>query len=426
MSIAIKFENVSKQFRLGEVGTGTISRDIERAWARLRGKPDPFAKIGVSNNREVSGGEYVWALKDIDFDVKQGEILGIIGRNGAGKSTLLKLLSRVTAPTTGCIKAKGRIASLLEVGTGFHPELTGRENIYLNGAILGMRRHEISLKLEDIVEFSGCAKYIDTPVKRYSSGMTVRLGFAVAAHLNCEILVVDEVLAVGDVEFQKKCIGKMQEVSENAGKTVLFVSHNMSSIERLCQQGVLMCNGSVVDVAPIRDVVERYLSSSSGENSQFSLSMNNNRSGSGEARLRSVSIIGSNNSSVTAVRCGECLRLRFVVENVTNRTIAGVSIGYSLTTSRGELLVVTYSDYEGVTFTLSPGLNQIDVETNKLNLSEGIYQLGCRITSNLNELDWPRWNVLEVSVSGGDFGGSSVNPHSGRGLLLIENQWRNT
>jgi len=278
MSAAIKIENVSKQYRLGEVGTGTLSHDLHRAWAKLRGKPDPFAKVGQVNDRTVpatdgkssnstlatsnsdASSAYAWALKDINFEVEQGEILGIIGRNGAGKSTLLKLLSRVTAPTTGTIKTKGRIASLLEVGTGFHPELTGRENVYLNGAIMGMTRPEITRRLDEIVEFSGCAKYIDTPVKRYSSGMTVRLGFAVAAHLDCEILVVDEVLAVGDADFQKKCIGKMQEVAKAVGKSVLFVSHNMNSIASLCHRGLLLDKGRCKPPTDIHSALDCYLS----------------------------------------------------------------------------------------------------------------------------------------------------------------------
>ncbi len=261
MTIAIKFENVSKQYRLGQVGTGALSHDIHRAWAKLRGKPDPFAKVGVENKREVAGGEYVWALKDIAFEVKKGEVLGIIGRNGAGKSTLLKLLSRIMAPTCGTIKARGRIASLLEVGTGFHPELTGRENIYLNGAILGMRREEVRRQLDAMIEFSGCGKYIDTPVKRYSSGMTVRLGFAVAAHLECEILVVDEVLAVGDAEFQRKCIDKMGEVARN-GRTVLFVSHNMSAVKALCNRAILLSEGMVSLDGQVDAVVGQYLGGS--------------------------------------------------------------------------------------------------------------------------------------------------------------------
>ncbi|MBN2662849.1 MAG: ABC transporter ATP-binding protein, partial [Bacteroidales bacterium] len=221
--IAVKLENISKQYRLGVVGTGTLSHDINRWWARIRGKDDPSLKIGQENTLAKAGGKYVWALKDIDFEIKKGEVLGIIGKNGAGKSTLLKILSRVTGPTTGFIKVNGRLASLLEVGTGFHPELTGRENIFLNGAILGMTKSEINKQLDEIIDFAGIAKYVDTPVKRYSSGMYVRLGFAVAAHLNSEILVVDEVLAVGDAEFQKKAIGKMQDISKGEGRTVLFV-----------------------------------------------------------------------------------------------------------------------------------------------------------------------------------------------------------
>jgi lipopolysaccharide transport system ATP-binding protein len=211
MSPVIKVENLSKAYQLGEIGTGTLSRDLERYWARIRGKEDPFLKIGEVNDRSKKGdSDVVWSLKDINFDIQQGDAIGIIGRNGAGKSTLLKILSRVTAPTTGSVKIKGRIASLLEVGTGFHPELSGRENIYLNGAILGMRKAEIKRKFDEIVDFSGVERYVDTPVKRYSSGMYVRLAFAVAAHLESEILIVDEVLAVGDAEFQKKCLGKME------------------------------------------------------------------------------------------------------------------------------------------------------------------------------------------------------------------------
>ena len=244
---AIEFENIGKQYRLGLVSTRTISHDLNRWWAmNVLHKEDPYLKIGETNDRSHKGGsEYVWALKDINFSVEQGDVVGIIGKNGAGKSTLLKLLSRVTTPTTGEIRARGRIASLLEVGTGFHPEMTGRENIYMNGAIMGMTKAEITRKLDEIVDFSGCERYIDTPVKRYSSGMKVRLGFAVAAHLEPEILVVDEVLAVGDAEFQKKAIGKMQDVSKGEGRTVLFVSHNMASIQTLCTKGVVLDKGQI-------------------------------------------------------------------------------------------------------------------------------------------------------------------------------------
>lgn len=246
MSSVIKVENLSKQYRLGQVGTGTISHDVNRWWHKIRGKEDPYLKIGDSNDRTVKGdSDYVWALKDINFEVKQGEVLGIIGRNGAGKSTLLKILSRTTAPTTGSVKIKGRVASLLEVGTGFHPELSGRDNIFLNGAILGMTRREIQNKFDEIVDFAGVERYIDTPVKRYSSGMYVRLAFAVAAHLEPEILIVDEVLAVGDAEFQKKCLGKMKDVSVNQGKTVLFVSHFIPAVKTLCNRILFLENGVI-------------------------------------------------------------------------------------------------------------------------------------------------------------------------------------
>ncbi len=258
--IAIKLENISKQYRLGVVGTGTLSHDLNRWWAKIRGKEDPFFKIGQENKLSKSGGDFVWALKDINLEIKQGEVIGIIGKNGAGKSTLLKVLSQVTGPSTGQIKVKGRIASLLEVGTGFHPELTGKENIFLNGAILGMTKNDIRKKLDEIVDFAGVAKYLNTPVKRYSSGMYVRLAFAVAAHLEPDILIVDEVLAVGDAEFQRKAIGKMQDVSKEGGRTVLFVSHNMSSIKRLCTSAVLLQNGQIVEIGTTSFVIDKYLS----------------------------------------------------------------------------------------------------------------------------------------------------------------------
>ena len=262
MATAIEFNHVGKQYRLGLVSTGTISHDLNRWWqtAILR-KEDPYLKIGaVTDRTQKADSDYVWALRDIDFKVEQGDVVGIIGKNGAGKSTLLKLLSKVTGPTVGTIRARGRIASLLEVGTGFHQEMTGRENIFMNGAIQGMTKAEIASKLDEIVNFSGCERYLDTPVKRYSSGMMVRLGFAVAAHLDPEILVVDEVLAVGDAEFQKKAIGKMQEVSRGEGRTVLFVSHNMASVKSLCKNGVLLENGCLTKIGGIDEIIEDYMS----------------------------------------------------------------------------------------------------------------------------------------------------------------------
>ena len=259
-NIVIKIENLSKQYRLGLVSTGTISHDINRWWCNMVGKEDPYLKIGESNDRTSKGeSDYVWALKDINFEVKRGDRIGIIGKNGAGKSTLLKILSLVTGPTTGSIKMKGRIGALLEVGTGFHPELTGRENIYMNGTILGMKRWEVKAKLDEIVDFAGVERYLDTPVKRYSSGMMVRLGFAVAAHLEPDILIVDEVLAVGDAEFQKKAIGKMKEISEGHGRTILFVSHNMTAIKNLCDSAIFLKNGYVKESGKAFDIINKYL-----------------------------------------------------------------------------------------------------------------------------------------------------------------------
>ncbi|SIQ70944.1 polysaccharide ABC transporter ATP-binding protein [Chryseobacterium sp. RU33C] len=266
--LALKAENISKQYRLGQVGTGTLSHDLNRFWHKVRGKEDPYLKIGEANDRTTKGdSEYVWSLRDIDFEIAQGDAVGIIGRNGAGKSTLLKVLSKVTKPTTGKIYTHGRIASLLEVGTGFHPEMTGRENVFLNGAILGMTRKEITRKFDEIVDFSGVERYIDTPVKRYSSGMYVRLAFAVAAHLESEILIVDEVLAVGDAEFQKKCLGKMNDVTRGEGRTVLFVSHNMTAIKELCSKGILLNQGKIDYQGDILNTIIEYQKSSTKESS---------------------------------------------------------------------------------------------------------------------------------------------------------------
>lgn len=294
--IILKAENISKQYRLGLVGTGTLSHDLNRWWHRVRGKEDPFLKVGSVNDRSTKAdSDYVWALQDINFEVKRGEVLGIIGKNGAGKSTLLKILSRVTSPTTGEIKTKGRIASLLEVGTGFHPELTGRENIYLNGAILGMTKAEIKAKELEIIDFSGCERYVDTPVKRYSSGMRVRLAFAVAAHLEPDILVIDEVLAVGDAEFQKKAIGKMQDISRGDGRTVLFVSHNMAAVKSLCTRAIVLEYGNTVFEGKTDEAVDFYLQTNqfSGFKKEY---ITKNIEGSG---ITNLTIVDKNNKNRT-------------------------------------------------------------------------------------------------------------------------------
>ena len=310
---AIEFNHVGKQYRLGLVSTGTISHDLNRWWhtAILR-KEDPYLKIGSVNDRTAKAdSDYVWALRDIDFKVEQGDVVGIIGKNGAGKSTLLKLLSKVTGPTVGTIRARGRIASLLEVGTGFHPEMTGRENIFMNGAIMGMTKQEIAAKLDEIVAFSGCEKYIDTPVKRYSSGMTVRLGFAVAAHLDPEILVVDEVLAVGDAEFQKKAIGKMQDVSRGEGRTVLFVSHNMASMKALCKTGVMLENGQVKYIGGINDTVDYYIGEGGSSENQYFDDLTT-APGNDVIRIKSFEILPLDGSNQITIETGVLFRLKFM------------------------------------------------------------------------------------------------------------------
>ena len=299
----IEFNNVGKQYILGSIGTGTLSQDLNRWWANIRGKEDPYLKIGETNDRTQKGdSRFVWALRDINFKVEQGDVVGIVGKNGAGKSTLLKILSRVTSPTTGDIKIKGRIASLLEVGTGFHPEMTGRENIFMNGSIMGMTKAEIRSKFDEIVDFAGVAKYVDTPVKRYSSGMMVRLGFAIAAHLEPEILVVDEVLAVGDAEFQKKAIGKMQDVSKGEGRTVLFVSHNMAAIRSLCTRGVMLKNGLVDFIGNIPDTLDHYLKN--GDTKQESRIIENIKWIKNTLKIYTIKINGTENSYST-IRNGQ-------------------------------------------------------------------------------------------------------------------------
>lgn len=311
-NVVIRVEDVSKQYRLGQISTGSLAHDVNRWWHNLRGKQDPYLKIGEENDRTVAGNsEYVWALKDISFDVKQGEVLGIIGRNGAGKSTLLKILSRTTLPTTGTVKAKGRIASLLEVGTGFHPELTGRENIFLNGAILGMTKREITSKFDEIVDFSGVEKYIDTPVKRYSSGMYVRLAFAVAAYLDPDILIVDEVLAVGDAEFQKKAIGRMKDISKGEGRTVLFVSHNMVSLKALCTSGILLKNGGLFAQNNITEIVQLYQEGSVSFLTEQNWEIGSDAPGNDRIRMKRAAVYAEGKSSAAPITTADNIVMEF-------------------------------------------------------------------------------------------------------------------
>lgn len=372
----IEVNQLSKAYQIGQFNTGTLSKDLERWWiTRVRGKEDPFLKVGEVNRRDKSGtSNVVWSLRDINFSIGQGEAVGIIGKNGAGKSTLLKLLSRVTAPTLGNIKVKGRIASLLEVGTGFHPELSGRENIYLNGAILGMRKREISRKLEEIVDFSGVERYIDTPVKRYSSGMYVRLAFAVAAHLEPEILVVDEVLAVGDAEFQKKAIGKMKEVNKEGGRTVLFVSHNMESILALTRKCILLRDGSVEMEGESNDVIDSYLNRFT-QGIKFEKVYDRSNWVPNQAEhltrkllLKEIKILNEKNT----ISVNESLRLQIKIKSQVQVTLNEVFIGFRLSNFFDEHICTGLTD-AGVTL-LPQEERELAVEISKLNVPPGGYK----------------------------------------------------
>lgn len=412
--IAIQVENLSKAYQLGQIGTGTISRDLERfVVTKILRKEDPFLKIGQTNDRTVKGSsDIVWSLKDINFDIQKGDAVGIIGKNGAGKSTLLKLLSRVTSPTTGSMKVKGRIASLLEVGTGFHPELTGKENIFLNGAILGMRKHEIKRKFDEIVAFSGVERYIDTPVKRYSSGMYVRLAFAVAAHLESEILIVDEVLAVGDAEFQKKCLGKMGDISKGEGRTVLFVSHNMAAVQNLCSKGLILENGKLNFWGNVNDCINKYISSS---NNKVSLSLNErkDRKGISNIMLRDVKI---SNEIKTGTRFQVELTYESKVENLEIK-----EFGISIWDAKENRIISISSTFKNQLNQLN--LNgKVSCEIPSLPLVKGRYFLNAFVSSVFGIEDYIE-NITDFEVEENDvFGfGKIVDPLWG--MIVVEHNW---
>lgn len=385
--IILKAENISKQYRLGNVGTGTLSHDINRWWHKIRGKEDPYLKIGAVNDRSANATEdYVWAIKDIKFDVKKGEVLGIIGKNGAGKSTLLKILSRVTSPTTGSVKTKGRIASLLEVGTGFHPELTGKENIYLNGAILGMNKPEIDLKIDEIIEFSGCKMYIDTPVKRYSSGMHVRLAFAVAAFLEPDILVVDEVLAVGDADFQKKAVGKMQDISRTDGRTVVFVSHNMAAIKNLCSRCLVLKNGLISYNGNPEDAINYYLSSDETETT-MSLLERKDRIGNGNLLMKLIQFRNSSNELVNSIISGDELTIGLKLQSVKPVKFDKLIVSFAIQDKNERTLLLFVSDEMGTDFSFLEEKLEIKLNVPQFNLRGGTYSIRVVITEGTTSVD---------------------------------------
>lgn len=370
----IKVENLSKQYRLGQVGTGTLTHDFKRWWHKVRGKEDPFLKIGDVNDRSKLGNsDYVWSLRDINFEVKQGEALGIIGKNGAGKSTLLKVLSQVTSPTIGNVKIRGRIASLLEVGTGFHPELTGRENIFLNGAILGMSRSEIKSKFDEIVDFSGVERYIDTPVKRYSSGMYVRLAFAVAAHLEPEILIIDEVLAVGDLEFQKKCLGKMKDVT-GEGRTVLFVSHNMAAVKRLCDRGIVLDNGQLVFSGSNEDAIS-YYSSNTLTLADTPVSERTDRKGDGKMIITDIKFLNSTGMPVVELTSGEPAKIRLEYKRLADVDPKQLALVLQFKNESDEIITTIATDEQGTVFNEISENGYFEIEIPRVLFREGIYSM---------------------------------------------------
>ncbi len=404
----IQVENLSKAYQIGQIGTGTISRDLERFFAtKILGKEDPFLKIGETNDRSIKGqSDIVWSLKDINFEINQGDAVGIIGKNGAGKSTLLKLLSRVTSPTTGEIKVKGRIASLLEVGTGFHPELSGRENIYLNGAILGMRKKEIARKLDEIIDFSGVERYIDTPVKRYSSGMYVRLAFAVAAHLESEILIVDEVLAVGDAEFQKKCLGKMGDISKGEGRTVLFVSHNMAAVQNLCTKGILLENGIVSTQGEVDIVIRNYLET----NKLSDFWIQNNKP-----------ISGIYISSANVIITGRQPNLKLIINTeifINESTNKKAFLAFYISAIDSSPLMEAIPEYDIIDCSKPKTQKYIKTELELNGLIPGIYNLGIWIgIEHSVTLDWQR-EIIQFEIGESPILGRTVSFPKHAGFLI--------
>jgi len=417
----ISIENVSKSYQLGAINTGTFYGDLNRWWANLRGLPDPYLKIGEKDHGNRDG-ETIWALKDINFQVQQGEALGIIGRNGAGKSTLLKILSRVTAPTNGEIKVRGRIASLLEVGTGFHPELTGRENIYLNGTILGMDKSEIARRLDEIVNFSGVEKYIDTPVKRYSSGMYVRLAFAVAAHLEPEILIVDEVLAVGDAEFQKKCLGKMGDVASE-GRTVIFVSHNLNAIWSLCSKSIWLDGGKLKSYSTTNEIISDYRNSMHFEDENAFLTDNAERKGNGKIKITKLYLLEPDGMVSKSTKSGNPVDFILEYSSGTELIQDDVEIYLFVVNDRDERLFVLTNKSTGEHFVDLPVHGRMRCHVPNLPLVPGEYrvQFSCLIRGELADkiLFASKFSVIE-----GDFYGTGILPQRSYGDMLVQHNWQ--
>lgn len=427
MRTVIEAENVSKLYRLGKIGTGTLSHDLRRWWATTRGFEDPYSKVASVNDRtqKASTGEYVWALQDINFEIQRGDVVGVIGKNGAGKSTLLKILSRITAPSTGEIKLKGRIGALLEVGTGFHPEMTGRENVFMNGTVMGMRKHEIRKSFDEIVDFSGVAKYIDTPVKRYSSGMMVRLGFAVAAFLEPEILIVDEVLAVGDAEFQKRAIGRIQLVSKGEGRTVLFVSHNLAAIRSLCKKGILLANGRVSKVGEVNDVAQEYL----GGNSSFTISesfysVDKELFVVGKHNGLEITSITLNNftENVSTLVTGSHLKLR-IEYNALEKFISPAFVLKIKDSYENELIRLSNMPISGYPIKSFEGKGYVELDIERLPLVGGDYSIDLGLVREKVQWFFNVENAIRFRIEPTDFYKSGIELDNTRGKFVVNHKW---
>ncbi len=418
----VQIENLWKEYRLGVIGHGTLTQDLQSWWARLRDKDDPNSKIvpRPDQKKQIAGNRF-WALQDINLEIKEGEIVGIIGKNGAGKSTLLKILSRVTAPSKGQIKVKGRIASLLEVGTGFQPELTGRENIYLNGAILGMSKQEIKRKFDEIVSFSGIESFIDTPVKRYSSGMYVRLAFAVAAHLDSEILVIDEVLAVGDADFQKKCLGKMSEVAK-IGRTVLFVSHNLGAVSNLCRKSVLIQDGRIIENSLTQDVIAKYMHFSRVLGDE-KIEASTERSGTQKVIFSDFHVEDDDGRTISLVNADTVIVFVFNI-TVNDSFCKEIDIGFSLHDQLDNVVTVLYSSYQNKYYSnLKQGMHAIKLRIQQLPI--GLSQIGVRgrILVDRDESDWPKNYLGSFRLERGNFYLTGQNGFQSGLPFLLKGEW---
>jgi lipopolysaccharide transport system ATP-binding protein len=406
---AIKVENLGKSYRLGSIGSSSLK--------------DDFLSLFSSSSRQKKEDNLVWALRDIDFNIPKGSAVGIVGKNGAGKSTLLKLLSRTTAPTTGTIKIKGNIASLLEVGTGFHPELSGRENVFLNGAIMGMSRSDIRTKFDEIVEFAGVSKFIDTPVKRYSSGMYVRLAFAVAAHLESEIMIIDEVLAVGDVDFQKKCIGKMREVTGNQGRTVLFVSHNMATVKALCNHGLFLESGRLRLAGSVQEITEAYTAANNKMVETTELAARTDRSGSGMVKLVDFFLEDTAGNAIDTVLTGDDIVFCFTLK-CGNEKARNIDFGLNFYDSEDRNMGVLYSSYQKIFFEGQPGeLMMVKCVVPSFPFTIGTYKVGTRILVNNEEADWLLGGAGFIAVENGDYFGTGSIGFSHHHMTNFLGRW---